>query len=112
MQAVRHRRMQPQTEKSCCKMISFCSSLFAISLDSFQIFNDAAHSIELSGILIGNGYPEAVLQCHNKLDYIQRIGADIINDIGVHGDGFRIHLKLLCQCVSYILKNHFYLRCA
>ena len=75
-------------------------------LELFQIINDPADGVELGRILIIDGDAVHILQGHDQFNDIERIGAEVVDQTGVHGDGLGIDLKLLGQSVSYIFKNH------
>ena len=79
----------------------------------FQIVHNAADGVQLGGILVGNADAEGVLKLHYPLDNVQRVSSDVVDKIGVHGDGLGVQLKLLCKGLFYSLKYpNNYLQCA
>ena len=72
----------------------------------FEVVDDLAHGGELCRLIVTDGDAEKVLKGHDKLDNVEGVRAEVVNEAGVHGDGLGVDLKLLGKCVSYIFKNH------
>ena len=77
-------------------------------LELLQVIHDGANGAELGGIVIIDGDAEAVLQGHDEFHHVQGIGAQVIHNIGLGGNGLGIDLELLCQIVPYGFKKHGY----
>src|SRR5687767_3858585 len=72
--------------------------------DLVDVFNDIAHALELFGFLVGDFMAELLLEGHDKLDGVERIGSEVFNELGIRGDLVGIHPKLLH---NYIFNSMF-----
>ena len=68
-------------------------------------YDCAGDGVELDGVLVGDHDAELVLERHDQLDDVERIGADVVDEVGVEADGLGIDLELLGQHVSDFFKH-------
>lgn len=64
-------------------------------LCSFEITNNIAKCDEKVKIFIGNGYIELFFAKKSKISLLERVDAEIVNELGVHGDLRSIYAKFL-----------------
>ena len=50
---------------------------------------------------------ELILDGGHELNKVERIRFQILENVGIHGNGRRVQLKLIGQNVSYLFKDHF-----
>src|SRR5688572_26048578 len=68
-------------------------NLFAAQF--FDVFDDIAHALELLGFLVGNLMPELLFQCHDQLNGVERVRAQVLDELGIGSHLVGINAQLL-----------------
>ena len=82
------------------------SGLFALLL--LDILHDVTDLLEFLGILVGDLDSEFLFKSHDKLDGVEGVGSEILNERGVGGDLFCGHAELLDDDVADFFFDGFF----
>jgi hypothetical protein len=68
--------------------------------------DDIADALEILGLLIGNLDVELILNRHNYLNRVERVGFEILHQVRVHTDDRTVSLQLFYNDFFYLFKCH------
>ena len=61
---------------------------------------------QLGRLLVFDRDAVGILDGHDQLHDVERIRAKIVRDVGVHGDGVFVHLKLVGKQFSHLFEHN------
>src|SRR5207249_6174750 len=74
------------------------SALLALVLDGvLDVVDGLADGLDLLGLVVGDLDVELLLQLHDQLDDVERVGADVLDEAGVAGDRLLVHREVLAD---------------
>ena len=69
----------------------------------FDILADITNGGHLHCFFVGDGNAEVFFQIHHQLNDVQRVSVQVFLNLGVHGHGSCISVKLFCQKLANFL---------
>ena len=72
----------------------------------FDIFDDVADGLDVLDLLVGDLAVELLLEGHDQVDDVQRVGAQVALDVGLHCDDVFLDVQLVHEKLSDFFKYH------
>jgi hypothetical protein len=77
-------------------------------LSLFDVLDDIADALQFFRLFVGDFVAEFLFESHDQLDGIERVSAQVFDELGFRGDLVGIHAELLDNDIFYSLFNSFF----